>query len=113
VAGKPADQRGDALGGVGKLAGCPRRMQMRVECRFADVDADVLGYAGLHLFQVLCLSCGPKARVSVQATGKEKGDLTLARPITASCFTMRPFPAVGEFVTRRRRPLLAERSRIS
>jgi hypothetical protein len=28
----------------------------------------------------------------IQATGKEKGDQTLARPMTASVLTIRPFP---------------------
>jgi hypothetical protein len=35
---------------------------------------------------------GLQARVSVQATGKEKGDPSLARPVTASVFAIRPFP---------------------
>ena len=39
--------------------------------------------------------CGPEVRVSVQATGKEKGDHTLARPITASIFTIRLFPPLA------------------
>ncbi|WP_219907413.1 hypothetical protein, partial [Sphingomonas sp. PP-CE-3G-477] len=34
-----------------------------------------------------------KAHVSVQATGKEKGDQSLARPITACGFAIRPFPS--------------------
>jgi len=49
-----------------------------------------LRYEVFHVFQVLCLSCGPKARVSFQATGKEKGDHPLARPITACVNAIRP-----------------------
>jgi len=89
---KPAHERFDPLGVLGELAGAARRMKMHVERRFADADADILSYDVSHLFQVLCLSCGPKARVSVQATGKEKGDQSLTRPVTASGFAIRPFP---------------------
>jgi hypothetical protein len=88
---KPAEQRLDTLGVIGKLAGATRRVEMHVECRFRDVDTDILGYDLSHLSQVLCLSCGPRARVSVQAIGKEKGDQSLTRPITAGDFAIRPF----------------------
>ena len=57
---KPTDQRLDAIGVVGKLASDARRVKMHVECRFGDIDTDILRYDGLHLFQVLCLSCGPR-----------------------------------------------------
>ena len=97
------------LGIVGELAGFARRMQVRVECRFADVDADILGYAGLHLFQVLCLSCGPKARVSVQATGKREGRSHSSPALNGQQFRDPSLPAADEFAARRRRPIRKSR----
>ena len=34
-------------------------VEVDVESKFGDVDADSLGYGYGHLFQVLCLSSGP------------------------------------------------------
>lgn len=90
IAAEPGEQRPDTVRVVGKLAGVARRVKVHIKRRFGDVDANILGYDACHLFQVLCLSCGPHARVSVQATGKEKGDQSLTRPITAGDFAIRP-----------------------
>jgi hypothetical protein len=74
IAAKPANECLDPLGIVGELTGVARRVKVHIERRFADVDAVVLRSEVFDLFEVLCLSCGHKARVSAQATGKEKGD---------------------------------------
>jgi hypothetical protein len=50
VFAKPAEQRLDALGVIGKLAGAAYRVEMYVECRFRDVDADILRSGASHLF---------------------------------------------------------------
>jgi hypothetical protein len=69
---EPRQQGSKAFGVVGELACNAVGVAIDVERVFGNGDADSLGYRGTHL-QVLCLSSGPKARVSVQAARKREG----------------------------------------
>ncbi|WP_221931697.1 hypothetical protein, partial [Palleronia caenipelagi] len=65
-----------------------------VQLVFRDIDTDDI----LHLsFPYLCLSCRPKALLSVQVMRKDGGDHTTARPRTADPFPIRPPPLPGMF----------------
>ncbi len=75
--GEPVDQGCEAFAVVGEPARQVVRVEVDVEHVFRDVDADSLGYRESHLFQVLCLSSGPR-RPSIRAGHKEKrGAVTL------------------------------------
>ena len=92
VRSDPAEEPPVPGGVVADAAGLAARPAAGVEMVFRDVDADgrLLIFSGAP-----CLSCEPRARVSVRVSGRTRGDPTLHRPLRACSRAIRPLAAAG------------------
>lgn len=106
--GEPATKRIDATGVVGELASAARRVKMHVERRFGDVDTDILGYDGFHLFRSSACHAGQGPRIR-SGHRKREGRSVSSSARHGLCFSDPSLPAAGKCTARRQRPFFAER----
>jgi hypothetical protein len=105
--GQPGDQPGPPGASIEEPAGSAGRVEVDVERVLRDVHADRLRDRVRHLFQVLCLSSGPR-RPGIRSGHQEKrGAITLwrgpqrsakSRPVPSHCRRVRDSSSVAHLL---------------